>query len=256
MFLKHITKIARIFLEIFIKFFNWIFSLNNDEREKKSALEKLKMSMRATAKCRYYAAARLQRQGRFSFFTTTVLSLGLIFIPLMQSSGVVLAYNSNVLGMMQIFLAVSVLIYSVVIATARYDIRAEKLTDCGDKLKELIRAIDRELEDKESISNSELKSYQDRYSDITTDTENHISSDYKFAMLEMIRDYKITGLKRLQIWFLAVSISSISLALPTVLLLVEVAFITDMVGATEVFTSYLNGEKANSKRAISENLNK
>ncbi|SFX54720.1 SLATT domain-containing protein [Marinospirillum alkaliphilum] len=226
-------------------FFNWLFSLGFLEREEKNAIQKLKMSMRATAKCRYYAASRLQRQGRFSFFTTTVLSLGLIFIPLMQNSGVTLAYNSSVLGMMQIFLAVSVLVYSVVIATARYDVRAEKLTECGDKLKELIRAIDREAEREDSISDSELKVYQDRYSDITTDTENHIFSDYKFAMLEMSRDYRITGLKRLQIWVVAMVQSYIPLALPALLLIIETAFITDMVGATQVFTEYLNGDQVN-----------
>nr|MBJ7019069.1 hypothetical protein [Vibrio cholerae] len=114
-------------------------------------------------------------------------------------------------------------------------------TECGDKLKELIRAIDREVDAKKSIPDEELRVYQDRYSDISTDTENHISSDYKFAMLEMTRDYRITGVKRLQIWFTALLQSSIPLALPAILLVIEVAFITDMVGASEVFTTYLNG---------------
>ena len=232
-------------LEVIKKFFSWLFALDINERKDKNAVEKLKMSMRATAKCRYFAAARLQRQARFSFFTTTVLSLGLIFIPLMQSSGVKLAYDTNVLGMMQIFLAVSVLVYSVVIATARYDVRAEKLTECGDKLKELIRAIDREVDAQKSMPDAELRVYQDRYSDISTDTENHISSDYKFAMLEMTRDYKITGIKRFQVWISALLQSSIPLALPAILLVIEVAFITDMVGASEVFTSYLTGVEKN-----------
>ncbi|EJB8418007.1 TPA: SLATT domain-containing protein [Vibrio vulnificus] len=232
-------------MEVIKKFFSWLFALDINERKDKNAVEKLKMSMRATAKCRYFAAARLQRQARFSFFTTTVLSLGLIFIPLMQSSGVKLAYDTNVLGMMQIFLAVSVLVYSVVIATARYDVRAEKLTECGDKLKELIRAIDREVDAQKSMPDAELRVYQDRYSDISTDTENHISSDYKFAMLEMTRDYKITGIKRVQVWLAALLQSSIPLTLPAILLVIEVAFITDMVGASEVFTTYLNGVEKN-----------
>ncbi|ELB7528185.1 SLATT domain-containing protein [Vibrio vulnificus] len=232
-------------MEVIKKFFSWLFALDINERKDKNAVEKLKMSMRATAKCRYFAAARLQRQARFSFFTTTVLSLGLIFIPLMQSSGVKLAYDTNVLGMMQIFLAVSVLVYSVVIATARYDVRAEKLTECGDKLKELIRAIDREVDAQKSMPDAELRVYQDRYSDISTDTENHISSDYKFAMLEMTRDYKITGIKRFQVWLAALVQSSIPLTLPAILLVIEVAFITDMVGASEVFTTYLNGVEKN-----------
>lgn len=228
------------------RFFVWLLSLHSEERKDKNAVEKLKMSMRATAKCRYSAADRLQRQARFSFFTTTVLSLGLIFIPLMQNAGVKLAYNSSMLGMMQIFLAVSVLVYSIVIATSRYDVRAQKLTECGDKLKELIRLIDLKSDNGNSISEQELKSYQDRYSDITTETENHISCDYKFSMLEMPRDYKLTGIKRLHVWTFAVLHSSVSLIIPSVLLLIEAMFISDMVGATTVFTSYLNGVPTNS----------
>lgn len=121
------------------KFIDWLFCLGERERPVKDAAEKLQMSMRTTAKCRYNASVRLQHQGKFAFFTTTVLSLGLVFIPLMQNAGVPLAFESNVLNMMQIFLGVSVLVYSVVIGTARYEIRSTQLNECGDKIKELIR---------------------------------------------------------------------------------------------------------------------
>ena len=97
----------------------------------------------------------------------------------MQTSGVKLAFESNVLSMMQIFLAVAVLVYFVVIGTARYEVRAETLTECGDKLKELIRAIDKDRKVNEKFSDVDLTTYQDRYSDIVTDTENHSRSDYR-----------------------------------------------------------------------------
>lgn len=65
----------------------------------------------------------------------------------MQNSGISLAFESNVLNMMSIFLAVSVLVYSVVIGTAKYEVRAEGLTQCGDKLKELNRELNRLITD-------------------------------------------------------------------------------------------------------------
>jgi len=114
----------------------------NTNIHKKNAKEKFQMSIRATAKCRFNAAERLKRQGKFAFFTTTILSLGLIFIPLMQNSGIKLAFSTNVLNTMSIFLAVAVLVYSVVIGTARYEARADKLTQCGDNLKDLSRELD------------------------------------------------------------------------------------------------------------------
>lgn len=225
----------------FKKIWYWLFSLQEKERPVKDAAEKLQMSMRVTAKCRYNAAARLQRQGQFAFFTTTALSLGLIFVPLLQTSGVKLAFQANVLSMMQIFLAVLVLVYSVVIGTARYDVRAETLTECGDKLKELIRDIDSHRETQNTFSEKDLTAYQKRYSDIVTDTENHTRSDYELATLEMNHDYFYTGLLRTKIYINAHSQRLIPLLLPLFFLIAEVTFITDMVGATSVLPKYLNG---------------
>lgn len=222
--------------------FNWSFSRGDRERDVRNVSEKLHMSMRTTAKCRYNAAGRLERQGKYSFFTTTVLSLGLVFIPLMQNAEVPLAFKGNVLNMMQIFLGVAVLVYSVVIGTARYDMRSSQLTECGDKLKELIRSLENSREaNGGTVSSDELAKYQRHYSDIVTDVENHERSDYRFAVLEMVNDYFICGFPRMKIYLEAILLSGFSFLLPTLLMGIEVVFITDMVGATQVLTPYLNG---------------
>lgn len=221
---------------------SWLLSGGVRERSVKDASEKLQMSMRTTAKCRYNASIRLQHQAKFSFFTTTVLSLGLVFIPLMQNASVQIAFKPNVLNMMSIFLAVAVLVYSVVIGTARYDVRATQLTECGDKLKELIRGLDKDREAaSDRISATTLDDYQKRYSDIVTDVENHVRNDYRFAVLEMVNDYFLTGLPRLKIYVEAELVRALTYALPTLLLLLEVLFITDMMAVTDVLTPYLNG---------------
>jgi len=226
----------------FAQFWNWLFALEPRERDVKDAAEKLQMSMRTTAKCRYNASVRLQHQGKFAFFTTTVLSLGLVFIPLIQNADVQLAFPPSVLNMMQIFLGVAVLVYSVVIGTARYEVRATQLNECGDKLKELIRELDKEREaNNGSISTSKLEGFQKRYSDIVTDVENHNRNDYRFATLEMVRDYFVSGLPRLKLYLEAHLIRAFGFVLPATLMLFEVVFITDMMGGTCIFTSYLNG---------------
>lgn len=224
------------------KFISWVFGGGKQERDLLDAADKLQLSMRTTAKCRYNASVRLEQHGRFSFFTTTVLSLGLIFIPLMQNAGVPLAYKANVLNMMQIFLAVAVLVYSVVIGTARYDMRSTQLTECGDKLKELIRELDKEREaSKGVISKDILTSFQVRYSAIVTDVENHIRNDYRLATLEMKKDYFVKGFPRLVLYMEAQASRTFAYILPVFLMLVEVVFITDMMGGTNILTPYLNG---------------
>lgn len=220
------------------KFYDWLFSKGEIDRPQKDATERLQISIRVTAKCRYNAASRLQRQGKFAFFTTTILSLGLIFIPLMQNSGIQLEFPPSVLNMMSIFLAVAVLVYSVVIGTARYELRAENLTECGDKLKDLNRSIGKEISAK-TDNVIILEKYQERYSDIVTDTENHTRRDYMLATLEMRRDYKITGLHRARLHITSKIATVLPYLLPITMLFLEAIFITDMVGATSLLTPYL-----------------
>lgn len=231
--------------EYMSKLFTWLFNLGPQERKIDDNVEKFLASMRVTAKCRYGASGRLLKQSRFSFVTTTVLSLGLIFIPLMQNSGVPLAFEAKVLNMVQIFLAVSILVYSVVIGTARYDLRAEKLNECGDKLKDLIRSLKKDIYLKKSLDDTELSKYQQRYQDVTADTENHERSDFKLASLEMKEDYFISGVPRLLLYLTAHSQRLSAFAVPVLMIGFEVVFITDMLGATSIFVEYLNGESVN-----------
>lgn len=225
------------------RFWCWLWCIGARERSVADVGEKLKASMRLTAKSRYNAAVRLQRQGKYAFFTTIVLSLGLIFLPLAQVSGLPLAFSVGVLNMVEVFLAVAVLVYSVVIGTARYELRAEVLTECGDKLKELIREMDREREAKGGVSPTLLGKYQTRYSDIVTDSENHTRSDYRLAILEMRQDHFITGFPRW--WFVVSVILSRSMAylLPTLMILGELIFIIDMLGATTILAPFLGGDR-------------
>ncbi|MFW3399265.1 SLATT domain-containing protein [Aliarcobacter butzleri] len=201
-------------------------------------MEKFMFNVRTTAHCRYNASVRLQRLGKFSFFTLIFLSLGLVFIPLMQNANIKLEIANNVINMMQIFLAVAVLVFSISISTSRYELRAETLRECGDKLKELIRELSKEQEF-EQISKEKLTIYQKRYTDVTTDSENHESIDYKVAIIDMNNDFIITGFKRL---FLKIEIflnNFIIKIIPILLITFEIIFITDIFGLTTVFTKYL-----------------
>lgn len=239
-------------LDIFEKINFWLFSKGEIDRPDKDAIQKLQMSIRVTAKCRYNAASRLQAQGKFAFFTTTILSLGLIFIPLMQNSGVQLAFASSVLNMFSIFLAVAVLVYSVVIGTARYELRAEKLTECGDKLKDLNRKINKETADNEHDKITVLDKYQEKYSDIVTDTENHSRRDYTLATLEMRRDYKITGINRVRLHISSFLATCLPYLLPVVMLSLEAIFIRAQPKGTPTLTKCLKGPHSQFHQAYSE----
>lgn len=209
-----------------------LWSIYPRENLAETAAEKLKVSMRTTVKCRFEAADRLKNLSRFSFFTTTVLSLGLILIPLIQNSEVELAFPTSVLNMMQIFLAVAVLVFSVVIGTANYDLRAELLTECGNRMKELIREMNRLQENSGGVSPAELSDLELRYSKIATDVENHSRVDFRYSRLDMRNDFFLYGIPRLRYWAGTLCLSFFPYLVPLLLIGFELVFILDMLYIT------------------------
>jgi hypothetical protein len=218
-----------------------LFSLQDAEKRPKDPAATLYRSFHITAKCRYNASIRLKRLGAFSFLTATILSLGLILIPLLQLADVSLAYPPPVLNMLQIFLAVAVLVYSVVNSTAHYETRSESLNECGDKIKELSRELRTAMKDSETPP--DLHDMNQRYTDISTDSENHTRADYSLAMLQARNFYSISGLPRLFLYLKVRALSSFAYLLPVALIVAEAIIITDTLGLTSIMTNCLMPSK-------------
>lgn len=215
-------------------------SLLPSDVECKTKRAKLIASMKTTAVNRYNASSRLAWQSKVTFSVSTLFSLGLIFVPLMQLAKVPLSLNSDVLGAIQIFLAVSILVYSIIIGTARYDLRSEQLNDCGDKIKSLIRELRVAPEDEEKEAEL-LETVQKKYESIIADVENHERRDY---ILTIVRspDIFVLSWPGIIYWRAKYLVQSIVSYLPAIaLVLMELLLITDMFGATTIFSPYLNG---------------
>jgi len=212
---------------------DWLFSRFPREKDRANETERLDVTMKTTAVNRYNASDRLKAQGKFTFFTTTTLSMGLIFIPLMQLADVHLALPDRILNAIQIFLAFAVLVYSIVIATARYDLRSDQLTGCGDNIKELIRELRREKEAAGGqVAKDKLAELQGRYAAITTDVENHTRNDYRLTILQLPELYTITGIVRGWTWMLFWLAYAAQFISSVVLIAIELAFILEVFGIT------------------------
>lgn len=223
------------------KIFCWFLSLEPVEREVQDPKVKLLNSMRVTSRCRFNRAESLKNISFYSFLTTTILSLGLIFIPLFQITGREMHYSANALTVIQIFLAVSVLVYSVVIATSKYELRASLLDECGVKIKELIRRLRAEIfEPEPEGAVVDLNKYHKMYNKVTCSCENHKRVDYLFATLESRSDFNITGVVRLWKLVKGYAIRFFPYIIPTFLIACEVLFISDIMGITSIFTEYFN----------------
>jgi hypothetical protein len=200
--------------------------------------DKLIASMKTTAVSRYNASNRLSREGKVTFGVSTLFSLGLIFIPLMQLAKAPLKLSGDVLGAIQIFLAVAILVYSIVIGTARYEARSEQLNDCGDKIKDLIRELRVAPVDPENEA-ALLRETQRRYSAIISDVENHDRSDYVLAILRSPDLYTLSIAGRCAHWAKYWG-SAVGPYIPSIaLVIIEAILIGDMFGASSIFTPYL-----------------
>ena len=200
----------------------------------------LQLSMRTTINCRHNASVRLLWQSSLAFNATALLSLALIFIPLMQNSGVRVEFKDGVLNMMQVFLGVAVLVYSLIIGTARYEVRALQLSQCADSIKELIRDLKVErLKNGGELSIASLVVAQNRYAEILTSSENHVENDYRLAMLYMHKDYDIPVGSRVLMRFEAIANKVSAMAAPTILVFLVMYFASEMFGLTSTTAQYL-----------------
>ncbi|MBN4866605.1 MULTISPECIES: SLATT domain-containing protein [Providencia] len=237
-------------------FWNWLWSLNPVEKQVNDPAIKLLNSMRITAKCRFNASGSLKNISNYSFLTTTVLSLGLIFIPLLQITGKQLPYSSEALTAIQIFLAVSILVYSVVIATAKYELRSNSLDNCGVKIKELTRKLRNDIyESKDTGVSIDLESYHRRYNKITSSSENHKRCHFELCRLQTVDEFKITGIRRRGLYCKSYFLSVIPYIIPTMLMIIEVLFISDLLGISSIFVSYFDTESMTSRSTAYQHIN-
>jgi len=200
----------------------------------------LQLSMRTTANCRHNASVRLQKQGKLAFNATAILSLALVFIPLMQNSGVDLSLKDAVLNMMQVFLGVAVLVYSLIIGTARYDTRALQFSQCADKIKDLIRDLKNERTiNGGSVSIATLIDIQRRYSEVLTSSENHEGIDYLHAMFYMSRDYTIPSGSAAIMHLQSAGSTLRKYAAPGILFIVIMLFTSEMFGLSTATQRFL-----------------
>ncbi|PNG62354.1 hypothetical protein CRN61_15575 [Vibrio vulnificus] len=171
---------------------NW-WGVDDFYQEENCPKNKFNNTLKASAKCRFIASDRLKRLSFVTSHTTTVLSLVMVLLSLLQVGGVEFKYTMELFTAIQIFLTICILVYSVISTQAKYSVRAEKLNVCGNKILQLQRTLEEKIRNNEDI---ELSKYRELYDEIEVDSENHAMSDFYFAKLRLNKVYKITGLRR------------------------------------------------------------
>jgi hypothetical protein len=178
------------------------------------AYEKLGDNVYLVTKNYFAASKRLALHKSASQWTLSLLSLGLIVLPLLTVTKMPMRYPQNVVDFASISLAVAVLMFSLLIGANTYSVRSERMHRAGLELNELMREMRSHVGDPEK-----MKHYQEfdrRYGDILQRYENVDEVDYTKGKISIIRKERVPWLLRLRYWFLfarEMSIYAIALVL-------------------------------------------
>lgn len=204
---------------------------------KEDLSEKILRRMLITSYSRFEASKRLKRVNFISFISTTIASLGLILIPLLDLANLNKNFSAETLTCFQIFLAVSVLVYSASISTANYQIRAKEFLECGDSIKNLMTELEVKLLKNEEI---DYIRFEEKYRAVLNFSENHEDIDYinaenlyNLAKSKNSND-SIKSKTSINFWKCCTHVKDwIKTYAPfTCLMILEVLFISDMVGTS------------------------
>lgn len=205
---------------------------HGDATENPPSVQRFLQAMQTTAEVRFAASVRLKQKSKAYFITSTIFSLGLILIALLQLTEAKVAFSSQMLTAMTTFLAVAVLVYSVTAGTAHYEVRAEQLNECGDRLKNLIRTLTREIDYQRRIDEQKIADYEYKYHLIVTDTEPHNRNDYRRVRLDRSGEGRFEGRQRILELFKYYFFKLLEFMPHIALLSIELVFLLDMLGYT------------------------
>lgn len=142
-----------------------------------SRLRELSHRSSITAKSRYRASERLETHHKFSQWAFSLISVALIFIPLIQTFKIDAGIDFIYLSATQSVLAVLLLVYSLLLGQENFISRSQAMHRNGIELSRFTRIIDK------IVSEVEYNNYVKDYYTILEKYENHKPIDYLYAKL-------------------------------------------------------------------------
>jgi hypothetical protein len=153
------------------------------------AYEKLSDNVYIVYKGYFCMSRRMAAMNVFSQWTLSLLSVGLIIIPLLTVTKMTLRYDQNVIDFASITLAVAVLTFSLLIAGNNYAVRSERAHTCGLELNEVLREMRFHAKDLDRMKH--YQRFENAYSSILRRYENTEQIDYYQAKISIKKDADI-----------------------------------------------------------------
>jgi hypothetical protein len=210
----------------------------SETNQPQSPYDKLAGNVYVVSRNYFSASKRLTLHASCSQWTLSLLSLGLIVIPLLTVTQMPVRYPQNVVDFAAISLAVTVLMFSLLIGANKYSVRAVQMHSAGLELNELLREMRHVTIDADRTSS--YKGFDDDYSSILRRFDNVNDIDYTRAKISIQKDEAPIKL-HFKYWFLF----SREMCIYAIAILLEFGFIAFLVtGNIEPINSTANNPEA------------
>lgn len=148
------------------------------------SLRSLYRKMKKTAMARFECATRMRRHQKFSLWSISIFSAGLIIFPLLHAFGVPTYISTGWLNVMQVVMALMVLVLSLLISANNVGDKAEKMHKCGLELNALCHEALPHCR-AELCDVALYESFRGRYSQILNVYENHEDLDFDRVQMKL-----------------------------------------------------------------------
>ncbi|RUO59212.1 SLATT domain-containing protein [Pseudidiomarina marina] len=156
--------------------------------QKKKPFEELHDRIQKTANNRFNAHNRLKLHHSLSLWTITLLSIGLILVPLLETFDLDSGLRSGYSAFVQTFFAIVILVISIILNMTNFSVRAERFHQCGLILNALARRVHQKID--ENAGGIEYEKYVQDYDNALQRFDNHSRIDYLYTKSHMTNYYK------------------------------------------------------------------
>ena len=158
------------------------------------AIRTIYRKMKKTAKARFNAAKRLERQQDFLAWSTALFSIGLIVLALFSAFEIPIVISDKLNSLLQVVLALVLLVASVLLSGKSFDRRASSMHSCGLEIQGLCNSILDECS-KDTPSPAVTSKANEKYATILSAYDNHAKIDNDMVEADMKTEYGVGAMR-------------------------------------------------------------
>ncbi|QDS86210.1 hypothetical protein EC9_03700 [Rosistilla ulvae] len=156
-----------------------VVSASDDSVEEK--YRRLYEKMDKTARSRFIASRRFELQETLSLYTVVLMSCAVIGLTLLDGLEMLAPEAAKASAFLQVFAAIGVLVYSVILSKSDFALHAYRHHECGIAINHLRNSVFKHMVDMPKAD--KFNNLSDSYNTILERFENHLNLDFEIMLV-------------------------------------------------------------------------